>query len=69
MNCGRLPITVKTRVVRIIPGYRGSMVVIGLVVGASRHLLWFVNWHTGGKATREAATRRQVRPAPAQRAA
>jgi hypothetical protein len=31
------------------------MLVLDVVVGASRHLLWYLDWHTGGEAARSRA--------------
>jgi hypothetical protein len=39
---------------------------LGMAVRASRHLLWYLDWQTGGSPVREAASPR--RP-PARRAA
>ena len=71
MNCGRLPITVRTLTLsRRFSGYRSLMLVSRVrgtvhgVVGASRHLLWYLNWQTGGGAARAALTRQR----PEQRA-
>ena len=76
MNCGLLPITVSTRrLARCLSGYRSVMLVSRVrgtvhgVVHASRHLLWYLDWQTGGGFARDAATRGRARPAHARRGA
>ena len=77
MNCGRFPITVRTRALspRLL-GYRVEMVgfkvrdTVQGVVGASRHLLWYLDWQTGGDRARTVAPRVRHRSAePSARAA
>ena len=61
MNCGRFPITVSTRgFCAALLGYFGEMLASRIrdtvhgVVGASRHLLWYLDFQTGGTAAHRA---------------